>query len=121
MKKTNGNVAITHCWCVADKLLQSYFWKNTVTVRLSLQQFPGLSGWLFTLELLTALALDLLVTSEIDKIGGACVNVQAGERGRHMGVSQVTRVHMQHDVVSLAQTPTGPHYRGAAKLQTHAT
>lgn len=60
------------------------------------------------------------MTSEIDKIGGACVNVQAGERDRHTGVSQVTRVHMQHDVVSLAQTPTGPHYRGAAKLQTHA-
>lgn len=53
-------------------------------------------------------------------IVGACVNVQAGERGWHVGVSQVTHVHMQNEVVSLAQTPTGPHYRGAAELRTHA-
>ncbi len=34
-------------------------------------------------------------------IVSACVNVQAGERGQHVGVSQVTHVHMQYEVVSL--------------------
>lgn len=64
--------------------------------------------------------VDSLVTSEIDMVVGACMYVQAGERGLHVGVSQVTHVHMQYEVVSLAQTPTGPHYRGAAELQTLA-
>lgn len=85
---------------------------------------------LFTLELLTALvcpcvesqknSVDLLGTSEIDMIVGAYVNVQAGERGWHVGVSQVTHVHMQYEVLSLTQSPTGPHYRRSAELRTHA-
>jgi len=58
----------------------------------------------------TESSVDFLVTSEIDMIGSACVNVQAGERGWHVGVSQVTHVNMQYEVVSLAQIPTRPHY-----------
>lgn len=38
----------------------------------------------------------------------------------HVSVSQVTHVYMRRDVVSLAQTPTGPHYRRAAEQRTHA-
>lgn len=33
------------------------------------------------------------------------------ERGWHPGVNQVTHAHVQQEVVSLAQTPTGTHYR----------
>lgn len=54
----------------------------------------------------------LPVTSvKIDMIAGACATVQRW----HVSVSRVTHVYMQCHVVSLAQAPTGPHYRRAAE------
>lgn len=37
----------------------------------------------------------------------------------HVGVRQVTHKHIHSEVGSLAQTPPGPHYSGAAELRTH--
>lgn len=69
-------------------------------------------------------SVDLPVTSEIDMIAGACANVQAGERGWHVGVSQVTHVHMQCEVVSRTDSHWTPLQKscraaGPCSLITH--
>lgn len=62
----------------------------------------------------TGSSADWLPTSvKIDMIVGACTAVQR----RLVSVSRVTHVYMQCHVVSLAQAPTGPHYRRAAEHQ----
>lgn len=63
------------------------------------------------------LCVDLLGTWQTHMIGGAC----ASEQSRHVGVSQVTHVHIHScEVVAPAPAPAGPHYRAVARLQTHA-
>lgn len=85
---------------------------------------------LFALELLTTSlplrlgtesSVGLLVASEIDMIGGVCMNVQDAEWGLHVGVSQVTHVHMQYEVVSLADSHWTPLQRSCGTMQLNYT
>lgn len=60
------------------------------------------------LRLDTKSSVGLLVTSETGMIGGVCINVQAGERGLHVGVSQVTHAHMQYEMSLSSRLPLDP-------------